>query len=159
MPKGCVYMTVCVSNSMLTHLQDVENIVALPNEAAEAEEMLKDDSQLLQVIPIFCCPPVHTAILDLFCCCDCFLMSCFDLHSFPVSMLLACSELSLTILDPYCLTCILSLVSMSMSLARCGQVLTGVIHSIITAWVNSLRTQPMAWHGMAWHGMAWHSIA
>lgn len=30
-------------------LQDVENIVALPNEAAEAEEMLKDDSQLLQV--------------------------------------------------------------------------------------------------------------
>ena len=30
-------------------LQDVENIVALPTEAAEAEDMLKDDSQLLQV--------------------------------------------------------------------------------------------------------------
>lgn len=29
-------------------LQDVENIVALPNEAAEAEEMLKDETQLLQ---------------------------------------------------------------------------------------------------------------
>ena len=30
-------------------LQDVENIVALPHEAAEAEDMLKDDTQLLQV--------------------------------------------------------------------------------------------------------------
>lgn len=42
-------------------LQDVENIVALPNEAAEAEEMLKDDSQLLQVLlpPAFCFVP-HT---------------------------------------------------------------------------------------------------
>lgn len=30
-------------------LQDVENIVALPHEAAEAEEMLRDDTQLLQV--------------------------------------------------------------------------------------------------------------
>ena len=30
-------------------MQDVENIVALPNEAAEAEEMLKDETQLLQV--------------------------------------------------------------------------------------------------------------
>ena len=31
-------------------VQDVENIVALPNEAAEAEEMLKDEMQLLQVM-------------------------------------------------------------------------------------------------------------
>ena len=31
-------------------VQDVENIVALPNEAAEAEEMLKDETQLLQVM-------------------------------------------------------------------------------------------------------------
>jgi len=31
-------------------LQDVQNIVALPHEAAEAEEMLRDDSQLLQVL-------------------------------------------------------------------------------------------------------------
>ncbi len=29
-------------------LQDVENIVALPHEAAEAEDMLRDDTQLLQ---------------------------------------------------------------------------------------------------------------
>ena len=35
---------------LLSLPQDVENIVALPNEAAEAEEMLKDDSQLLQVL-------------------------------------------------------------------------------------------------------------
>ncbi len=45
-------------------LQDVENIVALPNEAAEAEEMLKDDSQLLQVLlpPAFhFVPYMHTA--------------------------------------------------------------------------------------------------
>ena len=30
-------------------LRDVENIVALPHEAAEAEDMLRDDTQLLQV--------------------------------------------------------------------------------------------------------------
>ena len=29
--------------------------MALPNEAAEAEEMLKDDSQLLQVVTVFFC--------------------------------------------------------------------------------------------------------
>lgn len=32
-------------------LQDVENIMALPAEAAAAEEMLRDDNQLLQVHP------------------------------------------------------------------------------------------------------------
>ncbi len=31
-------------------LQDVVNIVNLPQEAAEAENMLKDDTQLLQVL-------------------------------------------------------------------------------------------------------------
>ena len=30
-------------------LQDVENIVALPQQAAEAEDMLKDDTQLSEV--------------------------------------------------------------------------------------------------------------
>lgn len=35
-------------------LQDVENIAALPNEAAEAEELLSDDMNLLQV-PLFHC--------------------------------------------------------------------------------------------------------
>ena len=30
-------------------LRDVENIVALPHEAAEAEDMLRDETQLLQV--------------------------------------------------------------------------------------------------------------
>ena len=33
-------------------LQDVENIVALPHEAAEAEDMLRDDTQLLQVMMV-----------------------------------------------------------------------------------------------------------
>jgi hypothetical protein len=32
-------------------LQDVENIAALPNEAAEAEELLCDDTNLLQARP------------------------------------------------------------------------------------------------------------
>ena len=32
-------------------LQDVENIVALPQQAAEAEDMLKDDTQLSEVLP------------------------------------------------------------------------------------------------------------
>lgn len=38
-------------------LQDVENIMALPAEAAAAEEMLRDDNQLLQVPPCLrpCC--------------------------------------------------------------------------------------------------------
>ena len=31
-------------------LQDVENIVALPQQAAEAEDMLKDDTQLSEVL-------------------------------------------------------------------------------------------------------------
>lgn len=44
-------------------LQDVENIVALPNEAAEAEEMLKDDSQLLQVLLLL--TPPSAAIVHL----------------------------------------------------------------------------------------------
>ena len=45
--------------------QDVENIVALPNEAAEAEEMLKDETQLLQVDPVVTCtltPPYETLL-------------------------------------------------------------------------------------------------
>ena len=33
-------------------LEDVENIMALPNEAAMAEELLRDDMNLLQVSPI-----------------------------------------------------------------------------------------------------------
>lgn len=37
-------------------LQDVENIMALPAEAAAAEEMLRDDNQLLQV-------PLHLSLL------------------------------------------------------------------------------------------------
>lgn len=45
---------VASAQSAMVLLQDVENIVALPNEAAEAEEMLKDDSQLLQVFPPLC---------------------------------------------------------------------------------------------------------
>ena len=32
-------------------LQNVENIVNLPQEAADAERMLQDDTQLLQVVP------------------------------------------------------------------------------------------------------------
>lgn len=33
-------------------LQDVENIVALPQQAAEAEDMLKDDTQLSEVLEL-----------------------------------------------------------------------------------------------------------
>lgn len=44
----CLFPKVACTTLMLT--QDVENIVALPHEAAEAEDMLKDDSQLLQVL-------------------------------------------------------------------------------------------------------------
>ena len=36
-------------------LQDVENIAALPNEAAEAEELLCDDMNLLQACALFLC--------------------------------------------------------------------------------------------------------
>ena len=43
-----LYWSAC-GTSGVYNLQDVENIVALPHEAAEAEELLKDDSQLLQV--------------------------------------------------------------------------------------------------------------
>lgn len=52
-------------------LQDIENIVALPNEAAEAEEMLKDDSQLLQVPQVlhspYDCTVSHHVLWLLFC--------------------------------------------------------------------------------------------
>ena len=34
-------------------LQDVENIVALPQQAAEAEDMLKDNTQLSEVCQVF----------------------------------------------------------------------------------------------------------
>ena len=50
-------------------LQDVENIVALPTEAAEAEEMLKDDSQLLQVSYATVRPFAHAYVLRYDCCC------------------------------------------------------------------------------------------
>ena len=41
-------------------LRDVENIVALPHEAAEAEDMLRDDAQLLQARTRFSGhPPCH----------------------------------------------------------------------------------------------------
>lgn len=58
---------VASAQSAMVLLQDVENIVALPNEAAEAEEMLKDDSQLLQVLPPLrllheSCAPYSTAL-------------------------------------------------------------------------------------------------
>lgn len=48
-------------------LQDVENIVNLPQEAADAERMLQDDTQLLQVsmphdMPI--CSLQHIVLLE-----------------------------------------------------------------------------------------------